>query len=162
MNRLSLALMFIAYMIVPTHPAFAQDKLVNHGGTVRGRITDTTKMQNPIAGVRVVILAVDSTEFTTTTDINGDYKHTDIPAGRYRISIYKEGYGDRLGKPVTVVDGGDHFVPLKMTQKDNIATSIRKFGVLFWIIFFAVITALLTFLFTKRAVTEKFESNQRL
>ena len=45
------------------------------------------------------------------------------------ISIYKEGYGDRLGKPVTVVNGGDHFVPLKMTKKSGIATFLQRFGV---------------------------------
>lgn len=50
----------------------------------------------------------------------GDYEKSGIPAGRYRISIYKEGYGDRLGKPVTVANGGDRYVPLKMTKKNTI------------------------------------------
>ena len=47
---------------------------------------------------------------------NGNYRHDGIPAGRYLINIYREGYGDRLEKPVTVVNGGDHFVPLKMVK----------------------------------------------
>ena len=161
MSRLIFALMFVAYASISTNPAFAQDALVDQGGTLRGHITDTTEMQNPIEGVTVVILAQDGTEFTTTTDANGDYKHTGIPPGRYLISIYKEGYSDRLGKPVSVVDGGDHYVPLKMTKKENILAFFKRFGVLFWILLFCGITALLTFLFTKRAITEKYEANQR-
>ena len=161
MTRLTLALIFVVYTTTSVGVIFAQNDLTNQGGTVRGQITDTTDMQNPIEGVKVVITAVDGTEYTTTTNINGDYERGGIPAGRYLISIYKEGYGDRLGKPVTVVNGGDHFVPLKMTKTGNIATFVRGFGFLFWILFFCSITALLTFLFTKRAMTQKFESNLR-
>lgn len=132
------------------------------GGTVRGRITDTTETQDPIEGVEVVIVAQDGTEYTTTTDANGAYKRTNIPAGRYLISIYKEGYGDRLGKPVTVVNGGDHFVPLKMTKSDNVLIIILKnFGFLFWILFFCCITALVTFLFTKRWMVERYTAGER-
>ncbi len=86
------------------------------GGTVRGTITDTTPAQNPIEGVEVKIVGVNGTAFTTTTDANGDYVRAGLPAGRYFINIFKDGYGDRLGKPVTIVKGGDHFVPLKMLK----------------------------------------------
>ncbi len=161
MSRLIRALMCIICAGISVSLAFPQDALANQGGIVRGRITDTTEMQHRIEGVRVVILAVDSTEYTTTTDANGDYEHTDIPAGRYLVSIYKEGYSDRLGKPVTVVNGGDHFVLLKMTKKDNIADFFRKFGVVFWLLFFCGITALVTFLFTKRWMAEKVTNNRR-
>ncbi len=160
MTRLNLVLIFVAYTVISVGSALAQNGLPDLGGTVRGQITDTTETQDPIEGVNVVIVAVDGTEYTTTSDINGDYERSGIPAGRYLISIYKEGYGDRLGKPVTIVNGGDHYVPLKMTKKDNISTFIRGFGFLFWIIFFCAITALLTYLFTKRAMTQKFESNR--
>ena len=160
MSRLLIALTGIIYASISISLAFSQDDFANQGGIVRGRITDTTKMQNPIAGVKVIILAVDSTEYTTTTDIDGEYKRTGVPPGRYLISIYKEGYGDRLGKPVTVVNSGDHYVSLKMTRKENILTFFKRFGVLFWILLFCGITALLTFLFTKRAITEKYEASQ--
>lgn len=155
MTRLSVTLMLIAYTIISAGIASAQQ-----GGTVRGQILDTTELQNPVEGVEVVILAQDGTEYTVTTDANGDYVRTDIPAGRYLISIFREGYSDRLGKPVTIVDGGDHYVPLKMTKKDNIVTSLRRFGALFWILILCAITALLTFLFTKRWMAEKSEANQ--
>ena len=160
MSRLLIALTCLIYAGISISLAFSQDDLANQGGIVRGRITDTTEMLNPIAGVKVIILAVDSTEYTTTTDIDGEYKRTGVPPGRYLISIYKEGYGDRLGKPVTVVNSGDHYVPLKMTKKENILAFFKRFGVLFWILLFCGITALLTFLFTKRAITEKYEASQ--
>ena len=96
--------------------ADAHKEIMAGGGTVRGTITDTTPAQNPIEGVEVKIVAVNGTEFTTTTDANGNYVRAGLPAGRYLINIFKDGYGDRLGKPVTIVKGGDHFVPLKMLK----------------------------------------------
>ena len=91
------------------------------GGTLRGTITDTTPALNPIEGVEVKIYDQNGVhDFTAKTDTNGEYKRSGIPAGRYLISIFKRGYGNRLGKPVTIVDGGDHFVPLRMTKKDNV------------------------------------------
>lgn len=96
----------------------AQDAPLN-GGTIRGMISDLTQGQKPIEGVEVKIVAQDGTEYTTKTDANGDYKKAGIPAGRYTISIYKEGYNDRRGKPVTIVNGGDHYVGFNMTEKGN-------------------------------------------
>ena len=157
MTPLSVPLMIVAYTIISAGIAFAQQ-----GGTVRGQIVDTTESQSPIEDVTVVILAQDGTEYTATTDANGDYEKLGIPAGRYLISIYKDGYGDRLGKPVTVVNGGDHFVPLKMTKSDNVLIVILKnFGFLFWILFFCCITALVTFLFTKRWMAERYAADER-
>ncbi len=100
-------------------PIATQNEAAN-GGTLRGRITDTTESQNPIEGVEIKIVDPDGTEHTTKTDANGEYKHTGLPAGRYLVSIYKAGYIKRVGKPVRVVNGGDHFVPLKMVQKNDI------------------------------------------
>ncbi len=105
---------------------FAQGEGVN-GGTVAGKITDTSSKQNPIEGVQVKIVDINGTQFEAITDENGDYERMGLPAGRYLISIYKQGYGDRLGRPVTVVNGGKHYVPLKMTQKSNIATFMDRF-----------------------------------
>ena len=156
MTRLSLVFVFVTYTIISTSVVFAQ-----HGGVVRGQILDTTESQNPIEGVRVIIVAEDGTEFTTTTDVKGDYEKSGILAGRYLISIYKDGYRDRLGKPVTVVDGGDHYVPLKMTKHDNILVLVfRKAVSLYWILFFCGIAALVTFLITKRWMIEKYAINE--
>lgn len=99
--------------------SFAQNSAAN-GGTLQGTITDTTAKQNPIKGVEVQIYDQNGIhDFTVKTDTNGEYKCTGIPAGRYLIHIFKRGYSNRLRKLVTIVDGGDHFVPLKMEKKDN-------------------------------------------
>ena len=125
MIRLSFVLMLIACAGMSISIVFAQGEGVN-GGTVEGKITDTSSKQNPIEGVQVKIVDQEGKQYEATTDENGDYERMGLPAGRYLISIYKEGYGDRLGKPVTVVNGGKHYVPLKMTQKSNIATFLKK------------------------------------
>ncbi|MDE0466725.1 MAG: carboxypeptidase-like regulatory domain-containing protein [Candidatus Poribacteria bacterium] len=144
MTRLRLALMVVAYTIISVGIACAQD-----GGTVRGQIVDTTERQNPIEGVEVVIVAQDGTEFTTKTDANGDYEKSGIPAGRYLISIYKDGYGDRLGKPVTIVNGGDHYVPLKMTKKNTIMDFFQGSVPMFWVLILCVVIVILILIRTK-------------
>ena len=96
---------------------FAQDDAAK-GGTVRGKITDTTAAQNPIEGVEVKIVDADGKEFTVKTDADGNYERSGFPEGRYLINIYRRDYFKRVGKPVTVVNGGDHFIPLRMTKKD--------------------------------------------
>ena len=99
---------------------FAQDDALK-GGTVRGLITDLTPAQKLIEGVEVKIVAQNSgKEWTTKTNADGEYAQSGLPAGRYLISISKEGYDERGGKPVMIVEGGTHFVPLKMRQKGNI------------------------------------------
>ncbi|MXV74172.1 carboxypeptidase regulatory-like domain-containing protein [Candidatus Poribacteria bacterium] len=127
MTRFSFVLIVTACVGMFAGIALAQDNAIN-GGTIRGMITDTTSEQNPIEGVEIKIVAQDGTEHTTKTDPNGDYKKAGIPAGRYTISIHKEGYNDRRGKPVTIVNGGEHFVPLKMTEKGNIGLSSKTPG----------------------------------
>ena len=126
MIRFSLVLIIACVGISIGIVSAQDDKVSNSGGTVRGRIVDTTRAANPIEGVQVTIAAADGTEFIARTDTNGEYVRADIPAGRYLINIHKEGYGDRLGKPVTVVNGGDHIVPLKMTRQNPISSFLQK------------------------------------
>ena len=142
MIRFSLILMLVACVGLSTGIVFAQDDGGISGGTVRGTIVDTTTAQSPIAEVNVIIKAIGGEEYEATTDGNGDYERSGVPAGRYLVSIYKEGYGDRVGKPVTVVNGGDHFLPLKMTKKDTIITFFQKFGFVFWPLALCSVTAL--------------------
>lgn len=105
----------IAFINMSVGIVLAQDNALN-GGTLRGQIKDTTEAQNPIEGVEIKIVAQDGTEYTTKTDANGNYKRAGLPAGRYLINIAKEGYGERVGKPVVIVNGGDHFMPLRMSK----------------------------------------------
>ena len=111
-------LIIITCIGTSAHITFAQDDPAN-GGTIRGTITDLTPAQNPLAGVEVKIVDVNNKEITVKTDANGEYKCSGLPAGRYLISTYKRGYNTRLGRPVTVANGGDHLVRLKMTKKDD-------------------------------------------
>ena len=121
MRHLRYMLIAIACVGMSLGVVFAQNDALE-GGTVRGLITDLTPTQNPIEGVEVKVVAQDSgnQEFITKTDVDGNYEHAGLPAGRYLISIFKDGYNARAGTPVTIVKGGDHFVPLKMTQKGKI------------------------------------------
>ena len=119
MPRLIFMLIAVAFVGMFSGIIFAQDAPLN-GGTLRGTIVDVTPAQNPIEGVEIKIVAQDGTEFTTTTDANGNYKHAGLPAGRYLINISKEGFGERIGKPVVIVNGGDHFMPLKMSNEGKV------------------------------------------
>lgn len=146
MIRLNLALI----LIISVGTVFAQDDLTQQGGTIRGQIVDTTEAQNPIEGVDVRIVATSGEEYTAITDANGDYEKSGIPAGRYLISIYRDGYGDRVGKPVTVVNGGDHYVPLKMTKKDTILDFFQNPIPMYWALILCVIIVILIFARTNR------------
>ncbi len=97
---------------------FAEDKPIT-GGTLRGKIMDTTPAENPIEGVEVKIVGRSGKEFTAKTDANGNYECTGIPTDRYLISTSKEGYQDTLRKPMTILNGGTYFLPLKMAEKGN-------------------------------------------
>ena len=123
MKRLSLILALCALSAIPM-TAFAQAPTT---GTIRGNIVDTTEARLPIEGVLVVMVDVNGSEHEALTDNNGDYKIIGLTPGRYLLSIYKAGYGDRTGKPITVVAGGDHYVPLKMYKRELIRLLQRKF-----------------------------------
>ena len=151
MTRLSVVLMLMGCVFMFTGITFAQDDLTQQGGTVRGTIVDTTTAQNPIEGVEVIIKATGGEEYTATTNVNGDYERSGIPAGRYLVSIYKDGYGDRVGKPITVVNGGDHYFPLKMTKKDNIVTFLQSSIPMYWGLILFVIIVILIFALTRRS-----------
>ena len=150
MIRLSVVLMLIGCVFMSTSITLAQDDLTRQGGTIRGRIVDTTEMQMPIERVDVRIVSTGGEEYTATTDVNGDYEKSGIPAGRYLISIFREGYRDRVGKAVTVVNGGDHYVPLKMTKKDNIVDFFQSSIPMYWALILCVIIVILIFARTNK------------
>ena len=87
-------------------------------GAVRGNVADTSTAQLPIKGVRVVLLAASGLETEGETASNGEFKIVGLAPGRYLLSCYKKGYEDRVNKPVTVIAGGEHYVPIKMSAKE--------------------------------------------
>ncbi len=104
--------------------ALGQDAEIADGtATIRGNIVDTSPEQKPIAGVQVTITnSITGKTYTVTTDEIGAYVKTGLPAGRYTISVSKEGYGDRAGKSMVVAAGGEVYYQIKMRKKENIFT----------------------------------------
>ena len=85
MTRLRFVLIaVICINVMSAGIVFAQDKPTT-GGILRGQITDTTAVQNPIEGVEVKIAGRSGKEWTAKTDANGNYECTGIPTDRYLI-----------------------------------------------------------------------------
>ena len=101
---------------------FAQDTTT---GTVRGSVSDTSPSQNPIAEVRVVVVNAAGIEHAAQTDSSGEFEIAGLPPGRYLMSITKEGYGERVGKPITVTAGGDQYVAMKMSEHRTFVTFLK-------------------------------------
>ena len=101
-----------------------EDQAAPIGGMVRGHVKDTTLLENPLSEVQVVLVNADVQEFKTQTDAEGTYELAGLPAGRYLVSIYKPGYQDRVGKPVSVIDGGRHYVPMTMNKSKNLVNTL--------------------------------------
>lgn len=99
--------------------AYGQDAFMDSiGATLRGEVIDTSPNQEPIKGVTVTITdAATGQEYIVTTDDNGTYEKTGLPAGRYTISLSKKGYGDRMTKSKVVAAGGEIFDRIKMKKK---------------------------------------------
>jgi hypothetical protein len=104
--------------------ALAQDAEIADGtATIRGDVVDTSPEQKPIAGVQVTITNSRTGEtYTVTTDEIGAYVKTGLPAGRYTISVSKEGYGDRAGKSKVATAGGEIYDQIKMRKMETIFT----------------------------------------
>jgi serine-aspartate repeat-containing protein C/D/E len=76
----------------------------NISGTVREDLDNNNTGDTPIAGVTVVLKDAAGTPIaTTTTDANGNYSFTGVPAGTYTVEeTNKPGYTD-----VSDIDGGN-------------------------------------------------------
>ena len=108
---------FCFVLIIVACLAYAEENATNDG-TITGIIKDSNL--NPIEGVDVKIVGADGIVFTTKTDADGKYKHSNIPPGYYRVNFYKDGYGTRNKNPVVVVNGGNHVVKPKMVNTKDI------------------------------------------
>ena len=96
-------------------------------GIVRGQVI-RTRDGWPILDVRVVLVSRTGEEFTGRTNRNGEFRVVNLPPGRYLISVYREGFGDRLARPVTVVAGGEHHVSINMTPQRRGFAQTRPTG----------------------------------
>ena len=112
MKRLTLLLLCCLWLI--SGAVFSQQNLIT--GTVRGHVIDTSTTHLPIEGIRVVLVADDGSETLAETDNNGAFEMVGLAPGRYLLSCYKDGYWDVVGKPVTVIAGGNHDVSLRTAE----------------------------------------------
>ncbi len=165
MTRFSLILMFIACMFMSVGIVMAQEEgaeapmdeepvveaeeptsveePMGGGATIKGEVIDTSTEQKPIEDVTVTITnSSDGQEHMVKTNQDGQYEKTGLPAGRYTISVAKDGYGNRVGKSKVVAEGGEIFDRIKMREKDNIYTFFRKFGFVFYPLAICSIVAL--------------------
>lgn len=130
MTHFRLAFVLMAFAILFTGIAVPEDQDTPKGGTIIGDIQDTTLRENYLSGVRVVFVSTDGAEFETRSDEKGHFERAGLPAGQYAVNIYKPGYQDRLGKPVSVIDDGRHYVPLTMNISKNPGDNSNRGGVL--------------------------------
>lgn len=130
MARFRLTFVLIAFAILFTGIAVPEDQDTAKGGTIIGDIQDTTLRENYLSGVRVVFVKADGAEFETQSDKDGHFERAGLPAGQYVVNIYKPGYEDRVGKPVSVIDDGRHYVPLTMNISKNPDDNSNRGGVL--------------------------------
>ena len=116
MTRFRLTLVLIAFAILSSGIAVPENQDTSKGGKIIGDIKDTTLRENYLSGVLVVCVHADGTEFEAQSDKDGHFERAGLPAGQYVVNIYKLGYEDRLGKPVSVIDNGRHYVPMTMNK----------------------------------------------
>ncbi len=95
-------------------------------GTIHGYITDTTLAQLPIVGVRIQIDNGKGQIFQTKSAETGEFVYRNIPADDYLINFHKSGYQSRIGKPVSVTNGGVHYIPLTMNKQEDIFTKFQN------------------------------------
>lgn len=130
MTRLCSFMMFVVCMSLSIciGNANGQDAFIDVGdATIKGEVVDISPEMKPIAGVTVKIVNVaDGQEYIVTTDENGYYEKTGLPAGRYTISVSKKGYGIRQHKSKVVAAGGEIFDRIKMRKNEYIHTYLLK------------------------------------
>ena len=95
-------------------------------GTLRGSVSDTSSLQNPTEDVRVVAVNPTGIEYETHTDSDGEFEMSGLPSGRYLVDFTKAGYGERLGKPITVAAGGDQYLSMKMSKKTTFGIFLQR------------------------------------
>ena len=133
MTRFRLTFVLMVFAILSSGIAVPEDQDTPKGGAIIGVVKDTTLRENYLSAVRVVFVNADGAEFETQTDKDGHFERAGLPAGQYVVNIYKPGYEDRLGKPVSVIDDGRHYVPMTMNISKNPDDDSNGGGVLrFW------------------------------
>ncbi len=85
MNILKNILYSAAAFILLSSAVFAQQQ-----GSLAGQVQDS--FGAALVGATVTVIASDATERTATTNDNGDFLFTGLPAGNYTVQIFAEGF----------------------------------------------------------------------
>lgn len=85
--------------------------------TIRGTINDK-QSQSSIPGVNIVIVGTDSVK-GASTDINGQFKITDVAPGRYDLKVTYVGYKERILSNVDVSAGKEIVLDIGLEENIN-------------------------------------------
>lgn len=85
------------------------------GQTIRGKVTDQVNGK-PISGVSVQIL---NTAFGVITDESGNFKLSNIPAGRYQLKLSSINYSEVLVPEILLDLGKEKVLELTLNEKIN-------------------------------------------
>lgn len=99
-----------AIVIFTTHSANAQDVVQ----TIRGNVYDVDT-QMPLPGATVLVLGLDSLK-GATTDLQGNFKITDVPCGRFSIQGSYIGYNPLIIPEVLVTSGKEVILNIGLKQ----------------------------------------------
>ncbi len=84
--------------------------------TVRGTVTDKIS-ETPLPGAAVILIGSDPL-VGTTTDIDGNFKLTNVPVGKQSIKITYVGYKEMVVPNITVNSGKE--LVIKVTLEENV------------------------------------------
>jgi outer membrane receptor for ferrienterochelin and colicins len=125
MNHLNPLLWFIvacALCVFGGPSAFAQER-AQETGTVTGVVIDLDTKE-PLVGANVV---VDGTSRGTSTDADGAYRLTGVPAGTQTLKVTFIGYENER-KRITVVDGQETVMDIVLTPRTFVGDEVVVTG----------------------------------
>jgi len=95
-----LAILFFGYVTLALGKVSAQ----SISGSISGLVTDNAG--NPLGGVALTVTNVDNqVSFASSTDANGNYQRTELPAGTYAVSAHLTFFRDSTHRDVIISVG---------------------------------------------------------
>ncbi|MFN8309167.1 MAG: TonB-dependent receptor [Chitinophagales bacterium] len=88
----------------------------DYNGNLRGRIIDKDSRQ-PLYAVNVQLLLPGNKAFNTTTDANGNFQLTAIPAGRVNLKCSYIGYEEVSVNQILITTGKEAVINIEMQEK---------------------------------------------
>ena len=89
-------------------PQAQESEWANAKNVIQGRILEMAPSYTLLSDVKVVIENADRIVFSDTSNADGEYEYRGLSAGRYLISLHKDGYIEKKGMPLIVPNNGNH------------------------------------------------------